>query len=1039
MNISTDFKELLKQFTFLNDNLLTSNNNYELECIFKNLDNLTQTNFQNIYSFLYSSDNFVYQNDLNKERLDCRIVSGNFLENYRLSLNNIDDILKYCKTNKIENTNYIITEKKRVNKIKPIDLSNYPIRFNLKLENDIDSKDEENKEIIKKIKTNFTKSKKYYRYKKTYSFITKDNLFRIDLSLVKKSNTYSTDLYKSKILNQKPSFELEIELINKTFVNIISKDENKDIKKIINSMFNIIGNLLMIINNSIVLIDDKEKDSVLNEYLKLGFKLTQKELDKLIIKNPKKYFIGVQPVTLELKNLLKPSEDRVSILEDYNVTDKADGERNLIFISSSNKVYLINNRLSLKYTGLKSVSDLGGTLMDGEFITQDKFGNNINDIAVFDIYFYKNENISTKIFYKKDKIKKTKVDNEDDEKTSQSTSPNPIITRHHILSDIFSKKTNFKLEDKSNNTRIYLKEFLFSKTEKSFFKNNIKILNNMENGVFEYHTDGLIFTPNNLSVGSYHSKDETRLQGSWKRVFKWKPPEENTIDFLVRFIDKIEDDNKYMYCKLYVGYDENKEIKPIDILNHRFEDNVYGIKEFAECYLKITDELIDGVSKELIYTLDRKDISNGMIVEMSYDNNESNEFLKWKPHRIRYDKTELYKMTKKVSGTANDYSTALNVWGSIQYPVTNDIIKGIEEITEELVEQNKTESDAYYSRETKRELSLLKPMLDFHNYWIKNKFLYNRLSNHTLGLKSLFDIACGKGGDIYKWVNSGYKIVIGSDISKDNLYNINDGLYKRYNQLVKNNLIKKNNKNKKNIDMCFFVADASEKWTNDYLLNKNIDDEDSKKILKILTGTIRKKDINPDMTILLNVYDIFKTQFTAVSCMFAIHYMFKNENTLDNFVSNINMLLKKDGFFFGTCLDGFMVDRSLNDNKEVRGVINDKTVWLIEKNYDNYDINIPINNIGKKINVYMETINQKIEEYLVDYELLKLKLSKYDIKPLNEEDLKKIKMEDFKTSSGSFEEIYDFYKKNPKNKINKMDLVHKDYSFLNRWFIFKKY
>ena len=48
-------------------------------------------------------------------------------------------------------------------------------------------------------------------------------------------------------------------------------------------------------------------------------------------------------------------------------------------------------------------------------------------------------------------------------------------------------------------------------------------------------------------------------------------------------------------------------------------------------------------------------------------------------------------------------------------------------------------------------------------------------------------------------------------------------------------------------------------------------------------------------------------------------------------------------------------------------------------------------------------------------------------------------MEDFKTSSGSFEEIYDFYNKNPKNKINKMDLVHKDYSFLNRWFIFKKY
>jgi hypothetical protein len=1021
MDISNEQKEISKYLTFINEKLSTQNeDNYELECLFKNLNNLTQSDFQKIYTFLDTSKNFIYQNNLNEEKLDCRIVSGNFLENFRITINNINNILAYCKSNNIKLVSHEIIEKKRIKSFPSIDLENYPIRLNLKLENELN--DNNNGDIIKTIYSIFNKSKKYFRYKKTYSFLTKNKLFRIDLSLIKKSNNYTTSLYNSGILQQKASFELEIELMNNEFVKLIEK--NKDnIKNVINEMFNIIGNLLMQISNSIVLIGDSEKKLIFDEYLKLGFSLNDKDINKLNIRNPRKYFIGVQPITLELKNLLQPKEDIVSLLENYNVTEKADGERNLIYIGSNNKLYLINNRLSLKYTGLISVNDLEGTLMDGEYITKDKMGNNINEIAIFDIYFYKKKNIADKIFYIKQK----------------KDSENIKITRHHLLEDIFSKKNNFKIDTNVENKKIniFLKTFLFNTTQKMFYKNTKKILNNS----YEYHTDGLIFTPNHLSVGSYYTNDETRLQGSWKRVFKWKPPEENTIDFLIRFIEIIESNindvnKKYMYCKLYVGYDENIEIKPFDILNHRFEDNIYGIKEFAECYIEIHNLLVNGKNKEIVYTLDNKELLNGMIVEMSYDNNENNEFLKWKPNRIRYDKTELYKITKSISGTANDYSTALNVWNSIQHPITIDIITGKEEISEEIIEQNK--SEVYYSRENKREFSLLKPMLDFHNYWVKHKFLYERLSNKNLDLKSLFDIACGKGGDLNKWINSKYNIVIGSDISTDNLYNINDGLYKRYNQLVKNNTIRKDSKNNKNVDMAFFIADASEKWSINYLLNKNIKDENSKEILGILTGNTKKKDINPNSAILLNLYNVINKQFSAISCMFAIHYMFENEKKLDNFISNIDMLLKKNGYFFGTCLDGYLVNKELSNNKELRGIKNDKTIWLIEKKYDNYETE-PLNNIGKKIDVYMETINQTIEEYLVDYELLKMKLAKYNILPVKSSDLKEINMETFKNSTGSFEEIYDYYKDDEKNKINKMDSIHMDYSFLNRWFIFKKY
>ena len=83
-----------------------------------------------------------------------------------------------------------------------------------------------------------------------------------------------------------------------------------------------------------------------------------------------------------------------------------------------------------------------------------------------------------------------------------------------------------------------------------------------------------------------------------------------------------------------------------------------------------------------------------------------------------------------------------------------------------------------------------------------------------------------------------------------------------------------------------------------------------------------------------------------------------------------------------------------------------------------------------------ETINQLIDEYLVDYELLKYKLGQYNIRPLKEVDLKALNLD---TSSGSFEDIFNHFSKDKKNKIDEMSQVHKEYSFLNRFFIFKKY
>ena len=247
---------------------------------------------------------------------------------------------------------------------------------------------------------------------------------------------------------------------------------------------------------------------------------------------------------------------------------------------------------------------------------------------------------------------------------------------------------------------------------------------------------------------------------------------EKILTTKVEFSDQISEDD----CK--------KIIEIFNLDQEAKEETIKLIKSIYKMFIETDASLVE--INPLILTKDNNKIEDNMIVELSYDTDDSKEdLLRWIPYRIRYDKTELYRITNKISGTANDYSTAQNVWNTIQNQITNEMIMGEEKVTEELVNKSKSENEVYYNRETSREQSLLKPLLGFHNYWVKNQFLYRRFT----GANSLFEIACGKGGDLHKWAKSRYKLVVGSDINEDNLYNVTDGIYKRYNQLVKKNVI----------------------------------------------------------------------------------------------------------------------------------------------------------------------------------------------------------------------------------------------------------
>ena len=93
---------------------------------------------------------------------------------------------------------------------------------------------------------------------------------------------------------------------------------------------------------------------------------------------------------LELKHIIgKNYADYNNVLStrrNYSVTEKADGERNLLLYYQM-PVYLINRKNEIKYLGCK-LNGLEG-IFDGELILKDKDNYNIVLFAVFDIYFLK--------------------------------------------------------------------------------------------------------------------------------------------------------------------------------------------------------------------------------------------------------------------------------------------------------------------------------------------------------------------------------------------------------------------------------------------------------------------------------------------------------------------------------------------------------------------------------------------------------------------------------------------------------------------------
>jgi hypothetical protein len=179
--------------------------------------------------------------------------------------------------------------------------------------------------------------------------------------------------------------------------------------------------------------------------------------------------------------------------------------------------------------------------------------------------------------------------------------------------------------------------------------------------------------------------------------------------------------------------------------------------------------------------------------------------------------------------------------------------------------------------------------------------------------------------------------------------------------------------------------------------------------------------------------------FDVCSCMFSIHYFFKSEDTLDIYLNNVSSLLKKDGTFFCTFMDGKRIEDEINANggdmieglKNTEVGLNKVPIWAIIRRY-NKDT---IDKYNKKIDVFIESTNKFIPEYLVSYDLLVEKCKSYNLELVESE----LFSEYFNKIKSEIPQDDD-----EKNSLHKIvieldkDPVQKKFSFFNRWCIFKK-
>ena len=1001
--------------------------------------------------------------------------------NIRAELFGVDMIQSYCHHNDLvkmkDNYAYqahlkftkksMVTNPKNDSKFQRLKFPDF--NFNVSYMEEEEYRMTSNYMPIKKILLDWGTSLKTYRSINRVRFKHPDYPVFVDISIVKTNRKHvnrhtnqrdpipTGTIQEANVFHTPPVYEVELELDNSyaTFYNTREKFPQYMAK-----IRYCIRVILSALQGTPYPISYDEQETVMNSYMCRLYDDTW--LEK---KTPRPFFVGPNSVPLQLENVVTNSEGLSSVAnikKEYTITEKADGERCLLYVSKEGRVYLISNSLRVMFTGsVTKNKKCFHSLLDGEFIMYGKENKRLFLFAAFDIYFFggmeKEANVR--------KLPFATMDATALEDTYRLT----LLQKFHQM---------LELEPVTPGAScvfiMRVKQFeSCDDTKQSIFEAGARVWEKRHH--FDYEIDGLIYTPMTFGVGGDRPGEVNEIEGkkfTWKHSFKWKPPHYNTIDFLVSTMkDKdgkdlvrniVHDQDlvlntviQYKTLILMCGFDKKKHkyMNPFDDVLYdnipknssgKEDDYQYEAKPFIPTVPYNPDSylcnvpLVNAADSDSLRmkTIEGDYFEDDMIVEFQYAKNDDTKKgpWKWVPLRVRQDKTQQLREGKK---SMNEYETANGNWKSIHFPVTEEIITGAVAVPTGEV------TDTIYYSLIERNSPHTKALRDFHNLYVKSKliegvadYIINRLH-----IKSplLIDYAVGKAGDLSKWSRSKIGFVLGIDNHGDNITNSDDGACVRY---LKGRKMDKDSKLR-----ALFVEGSS-------ALNIRTEATAFNSALeKELVQSVFGQGPNMNHKKYAFKHGIAQEGFHISSCQFALHYFFESTKTLHTFLQNLAECTRLNGYFIGTCFDGQKVFKILNkrdngslikENESIRIDKQGKKVFEIMKKYSSSIQEFPADeaSVGLPIYVYQESIDKMFIEYLVHFDYFTRLLGDYGFVLLENSELRAM---GFTESTGLFNRLFgmmnkelltspDMFVRNGPN----MSSDEKYISFLNRYFIFKK-
>ena len=383
----------------------------------------------------------------------------------------------------------------------------------------------------------------------------------------------------------------------------------------------------------------------------------------------------------------------------YSITEKADGERFLVYIHGDD-IYCIDKSLNLN--NINSDYNISSNLSNKLYLFDVEFIKEINQYLIFDCIIFEDQDISHLPLNKRiEHIEKINLD----------TSSNIQIKQHH-----FSNKNDFFKTCK----QVYL------------------------DTKYDYDIDGLILTP---------IDEQYRCN-----MYKWKPPDQQTIDFLIiiKYRRKLQQNSMELILDLYVKGSKKKFKYDVKLFKTIKKHSL----NIPVLFSKNNSVIIKLKKNKMIYENNDLDIviKNNSILEMSFLNGS------WHPYKNRFDKDKEYKesIKKGIFDGPNGYNTAQFVKRLIHKPITTEMI---------------TTGQIYYIGIDKKHSSI-KNMIKFNNF-IKKDMYKNYLKKNM----KLLELSGGRGGNLYDFLNKKPSYIFFTDYAKDALQEAQ----RRYNDFTSKN------------------------------------------------------------------------------------------------------------------------------------------------------------------------------------------------------------------------------------------------------------